>query len=48
MKLDGTIRTASGVRVATGEAATYDAAKAALEQQIGEGEQLLSIRRLDD
>lgn len=47
VKLEGPIRSASGTRTASAEAATYEAAKAALEQQVGEGEQLLSIRRLD-
>jgi hypothetical protein len=47
MKLEGRIRTSEEVRVATADAETYDAAKAALEQQVVEGEQLLSIRRFE-
>lgn len=45
--LEGRIRTPTGVRVAAAEAADYGSAKTALEQQVGEGEKLLSIRRLD-
>lgn len=46
MKLNGAGQTATGVRSVTAEAAAYGVAKAQLEQQVGEGETLLSIRRL--
>jgi hypothetical protein len=45
--LEASIRTPDGTRTATADGA-YDAAKAELEQQVAEGEQLLSFRRLDD
>lgn len=48
MKLDTTIRTATGLRSATADEPTYDDAKAAIDAQVGEGEQVLSYRRLDD
>jgi hypothetical protein len=47
VKLAADIRTPEGTRTVTANGA-YDAAKTELEQQVGEGEQLLSFRRLDD
>jgi hypothetical protein len=49
VKLTGQIRVADGgTRMTGAEAASYDAAKAALEAQVHEGEQLLYIRRIED
>lgn len=49
MKLSAQIRVAEGGTRTTGaEAPTYDAAKAALEAQVHEGETLLYIRRIED
>jgi hypothetical protein len=49
VKLSGQIRVADGGTRTTGaEAATYDQAKAALDAQVHEGEQLLYIRGIDD
>jgi hypothetical protein len=47
VKLAADIRTPKGIRTVTADGA-YEAAKTELEQQVGEGEQLLSFRRLDD
>jgi len=47
VKLAADIRTPNGTRTATANG-DYEAAKTQLEQQVGEGEQLLSLRRLDD
>lgn len=47
MKLAADIRTPDGTRTATADGA-YEAAKTELEQQVAEGEQLLSFRRLAD
>lgn len=47
MKLEASIRTSDGTRTATAEG-DYEQAKNLLEQQIVEGEQLLSYRRIED
>lgn len=46
MTLEAMIRTPGGTRTVTAVGG-YDEAKAELEGQVGEGEQLLSFRRLD-
>jgi hypothetical protein len=46
VKLAADIRTSDGTRTATADG-DCGTAKAALEQQVSEGEQLLSFRRLD-